>query len=122
MRSIPACIDCLEDEENVEGFIDGRFERDQSHIGQLVADLVAFCRDELSSQGHLAVRLSMDMYAYWVESQQLTTPAYAFSVTERYIKQFVGTCGHLDPDLEAPNEAKDPLEDFNLIGIDRSTL
>ena len=89
------CCSCIEDQDNIDAFVDLRYVRDQPQIPKIIHDLVETCGEAFKLQGRIPVEISPEMYISWVENQTLTAPWYAFSVTARYIWRFLRNCDHM---------------------------
>lgn len=96
---IGVCLTCIEDEENIQAFVENRYIRNQPQIPPLIRDLVQFCRDEFDQSGRVPIEVPSETYMAWVENQNLTAPWYAFSVTARYLWRFLRSCDHMYNDF-----------------------
>lgn len=98
------CFNCIEDQDNIDAFVDLRYVRAQPQIPTLIMSLVETCSKEFELQGRVPVEITSEMYMAWVEQQALTAPWYAFSVTARYIWRFLRSCDHMFNDFTPENE------------------
>ena len=94
--NVPVCLDCLAEEDNIEGFLDSESNRITEKARRLIKAFVDHFLGNAEEGTVLGARIPADAYIRWVYGQDLTEPWYAYSVTGRYIFRFMRSCAHLD--------------------------
>jgi len=92
---IPVCLDCLANEDFLEGFLDVESTRISDKARTIIEAFVTYCLEHIDEGAALGVRVPADTYVRWVYSQRLTEPWYTYSVTWRFIFSFLRSCDHI---------------------------